>query len=271
MPAGVVGNSNNSNVGINVTNPSAKLDIATDQSVGAMQLRTTGGGSGPSSNPYGVGISPYALQVLHNDYSPITASWQTYVSANLSATGVLKLGSFSGINAIHQLNAVSKGIGVYSSSADYISLSYLVVPGFSGPALNYKGTNQNFSFTYNNQVAMQITPSQKVLIGTDLAPGNHKLYVGGSAIAEEVVVKLQSNWPDYVFTPRYKMLSTADLRNYIQKNAKLPYLADAESVAKDGLHLGETQAQLTRLVEELTLRLLQMDERIAELEGQLAK
>lgn len=48
-------------------------------------------------------------------------------------------------------------------------------------------------------------------------------------------------------------------------------MADAQSVAQDGLPLGETQAQLTRLVEELTYRLLEMDERIAELESQLAE
>jgi hypothetical protein len=91
------------------------------------------------------------------------------------------------------------------------------------------------------------------------------------AIAEEVVVKLQTNWPDYVFAPNYTMLTNAQLRQYITQNGKLPYLPSAAEVAENGLPLGEAQTQLTRLVEELTLRLLQMEERIVELEGQLAK
>jgi hypothetical protein len=110
-----------------------------------------------------------------------------------------------------------------------------------------------------------------VLIGTDLAPADYKLCIGGKAIAEEVVVRLQNTWPDYVFEPTYTMLTNAQLRQYIATNGKLPYLPSAVEVAENGVALGETQTQLTRLVEELTLRLLERKERVQELESQLAE
>ncbi len=271
VPGGNVGNSNNDNVGINVTNPQAKLDIATDENTGAFQIYTTENGFGLNSNPPGVDITPFAYKVIHNDYNDVTGNWSVYTTALLSATGNLSLGNFASINATHQLNLTQKGLGVYKSTGEQITLSYMAVPGFNGPALNYNGTSQNFSFTYNGVKAMQISPNQQVLIGTELAPADYKLCIGGKAIAEEVVVRLQNTWPDYVFAPDYTMLTNAQLRQYITENGKLPYLPAAAEVAENGVALGETQTHLTRLVEELTLRLLEMEERIQELESQLAE
>jgi hypothetical protein len=235
IPGGNVGNSNNGNVGINVTNPQAKLDIATDENIGAFQIYTTEGGFGLSSNPPGVGLTPFAFQVIHNDFDDLSGNWLSYTTAQLSATGNLSLGNFASINATNQLNLAQKGLGVYKSTGE------------------------------------QITPNQQILVGTDLAPGEYKLCIGGKAIAEEVVVRLQNIWPDYVFAPDYTMLTNAQLRQYIEQNGKLPYLPTAEEVAENGVALGETQTQLTRLVEELTLRLLEMEECIQELESQLTE
>jgi hypothetical protein len=272
VPGGAagIGNSNNGNVGIGVNSPSAKLDIATDELAGALQLSTTVGGNGMSSNPPGVGISPYAIKVLHTSYDAMSQTFLTNPTFLLSATGRLDLGNIAAFNPTRMLNLPGTGLGVYKSANTAITLTYGNTPGLPGPALNCTGT-ENFALTYGNVKALQVTPNQKVLIGTDLAPGDYKLYIGGKAIAEEVVVKLQANWPDYVFAPNYTMLTNVQLRQYITENGKLPYLPSAAQVAENGLPLGETQTQLTRLVEELTLRLLEMEERVQELESQLAK
>ena len=42
-------------------------------------------------------------------------------------------------------------------------------------------------------------------IGIGAISGEHKLAVGGSIISEEVVVRLRSNWPDYVFSEDYEL------------------------------------------------------------------
>lgn len=109
----------------------------------------------------------------------------------------------------------------------------------------------------------------KLAIGTTSLPGGHLLYIGGSAIAEEVTIKLQSSWPDYVFSSDYTMLTNDELRNYIFTNNRLPYLPSAKEVNKNGIQTGETITQLTRLVEELTLRTLALDEEIKELRKEL--
>jgi hypothetical protein len=271
VPDGQVDDSNNQNVGINVTNPEARLDIATDENTGALQISTTEGGFGISSNPMGVDITPYAFQVIHTEYDEQSSQWNTYTSVKFSATGKLSLGDFSSMSHSNKLNVTKQGIGVYNAPNDYVSLQYINDYSFYGPALNFTGATGNLVIAHNRRRVMQVTPNKQVLIGTDLAPSDYKLCIGGKAIAEEVVVKLKTNWPDYVFAPDYAMLTNAQLRAYITKNGKLPYLPKAEDVAENGVALGETQTQLTRLVEELTLRLLEMEERVKELESQLVE
>jgi hypothetical protein len=52
---------------------------------------------------------------------------------------------------------------------------------------------------------MWLTGDGRLMIGlTTGNTGNNKLAVGGGVIAESVTVKLQANWPDYVFKKDYR-------------------------------------------------------------------
>jgi len=261
-------------VGIGVVTPLAKLDITTSVNLGALNLR--GRNTLFPGNPTTEGTTPFALKVEFNQ--TVNSPIGVFTTALLDCHGKLFLGEFNDYTSAYNLNTQSNGIAVFGTGPNKLSLTYN--SGYGTNLISWQSDSdpnapldrKNLGFAYdNNAPFFNLTPQGQVLIGTREVTGTHRLYVAGSAIAEEVVVKLQANWPDYVFAPAYNMLSTAELRNYIQTNGKLPYLADAQSVAQDGLPLGETQAQLTRLVEELTLRLLEMDERIEELESQLAK
>lgn len=111
----------------------------------------------------------------------------------------------------------------------------------------------------------------KMLIGKfDGVPSTgtstHSLFVAGGITSEEVVIKLQDEWPDYVFKPEYKLPTLGELQQYITDNGHLPGLPSADDVKTDGVELGEMNARLLQKIEELTLYILQQEERIKKLE-----
>ena len=105
-------------------------------------------------------------------------------------------------------------------------------------------------------------------IGTDDTKG-YKLGVNGSAIATSMTVKLNANWPDFVFAETYGLRSLAEVESYIQANSHLPEVPSAAQVAKDGINLGEMDATLLKKIEELTLYLIEQNKKIEAQSKQL--
>lgn len=105
-------------------------------------------------------------------------------------------------------------------------------------------------------------------IGTDDTKG-YRLAVAGKMVTEEVVVKLKTNWPDYVFEPVYQLPSLSDLEIYIAKNKRLPEMPSAMEVKENGLSVGQVEALLLKKVEELTLYLIEANKRIENLEKEI--
>lgn len=107
-------------------------------------------------------------------------------------------------------------------------------------------------------------------IGTTNTHG-YKLAVAGNVVAEEVVVKLQTNWPDYVFEDGYKLPSLIELAKYLKQYKHLPEVPTASEVYENGVRLGEMNVILLKKVEELTLHIIEMDKRMKELEAKIVK
>lgn len=97
-----------------------------------------------------------------------------------------------------------------------------------------------------------------VSIGTASMPAGYKLAVGGKMVAEEVVIKLQANWPDYVFEPGYRLPSLSELEKFIIAHKHLPGVPTTEEVKENGVATGEMNAILLKKVEELTLYLIEL-------------
>src|SRR5690606_13623607 len=86
----------------------------------------------------------------------------------------------------------------------------------------------------------------------------------GAVIAESVKVKLQDAWPDYVFDESYTPSSLAELETFIKINKHLPDMPPAKEVKEEGIDLGEMNAKLLEKIEELTLYIIQQDKDVRE-------
>lgn len=122
------------------------------------------------------------------------------------------------------------------------------------------------SFWAQNGTNIYPTNSGNVGIGT-LSP-DEKLTVNGTIHSEEVIIDLSIPAPDYVFEPEYKLLSIAELEDFIEKNSHLPEFPPASEMETAGMTLSEMNLNLLKRIEELTLYILQQEKRIQEIEKQ---
>lgn len=87
----------------------------------------------------------------------------------------------------------------------------------------------------------------------------------GKVYAREVEVSLAA-FPDYVFESEYPLLSLNALRDYIAENQHLPNMPSACEVEEKGIGLGDLALKQMEKIEELSLYILQLDERVQKLE-----
>ncbi len=73
-------------------------------------------------------------------------------------------------------------------------------------------------------------------------------------------------WPDYVFEPNYQLRPLDEVKAYIDANGHLPDVPAASAAEKNGIDLAEMNKVLMQKVEELTLYIIQQEERIKALE-----
>ncbi|CAN5392491.1 hypothetical protein BH11BAC1_BH11BAC1_19470 [soil metagenome] len=211
--------------------------------------------------PLGIGINSVAIG------SGALLAYANY-SIVMGNNGTLAYGA----NSV----AIGGNIGTGTSGIHSISIgdSYPL----SGTAQYFNNKPNSLGITFNSdKVTLFVAPGTganttgSVGIATDYIPSGFKLAVNGKIICEEVKVKLRAFWPDYVFKKNYKLMSIKDLREYINENGHLPGIPSAEEINNnDGLPVGETMTLLTKQVEELTLRLLEEDKRIEQLERELS-
>jgi hypothetical protein len=117
---------------------------------------------------------------------------------------------------------------------------------------------------------MKLHHDNRVVIG-DVTPTTtikYGLYVQDGILAEQIKVALKNtgDWNDIVFEPDYKLMPLEKLKEYCTKNKHLPEIPCAQEVVDNGIDVGKMNALLLKKIEELTLHLVQLNERIAQLE-----
>ena len=89
----------------------------------------------------------------------------------------------------------------------------------------------------------------------------------GETWSTEMFVALKQDFPDYVFNPDYELMSLEEIKAFIHVHGHLPKMPAAAEVEKTGsINLGEQQLLQLEKIEELTLHLIKMNERMEKLE-----
>jgi hypothetical protein len=123
--------------------------------------------------------------------------------------------------------------------------------------LKYSGTETNKVFWIENESFVTAENSKSDVF---------QVHSDGKVYATSVHVLIYEEFPDYVFEPGYNLMPLNELQTYIKKHQKLPNMPTAEEVTKNGMDLGEMNRLLVEKVEELTLYILEMEQRLKVLE-----
>ena len=115
-----------------------------------------------------------------------------------------------------------------------------------------------------NQQRMIITNLGRVGIGT--TNPTELLHVAGNLRVTGSILygAADTEVPDYVFEPEYKLMPVSDLEKFLASEKHLPNVPSASEIKEKGLSLSDFQMKLLEKIEELTLYTVQQDKSIRE-------
>ena len=91
----------------------------------------------------------------------------------------------------------------------------------------------------------------------------YKLSVNGTILAKEIRVNEDASyWPDYVFDKDYRLLSLAQVKQFVSLYKHLPDVPSAADIDGKDVSLGEMNRILLQKIEELTLYVIDLQEQI---------
>lgn len=198
------------------------------------------------------GTKPLALQVAGGR----VAIGNTTPGVKLDVKGNNALGNNPNVVAAFRANNhAGVVIGSLNGNTPYIGDD----PGAS--------SSVGLSFFTNGTERMRIK-NDNGNIGIGTTNPTQKLSVNGTVLAKEVVVSLaSSNWPDYVFEDGYNLKPLSEVDNYIKVHNHLPNVPSAKEVEEKGISLGEMQKIHMEKIEELTLYVIELEDRLNKLEN----
>ena len=161
--------------------------------------------------------------------------------------------------------------GIFFNSDDermfYMNKSY---PHHSFGQVTVGGYNQ--SFTVNLTVTNGIF---RVLRGSADIGGHFAanfLHIRGRAIIRGELsakrIRTSSTGSDFVFESSYRLPTLEEVARYIKKHKHLPEIPSAKTMQKEGIDIGEMNTKLLQKIEELTLYLIEQNEKLKNLEKQ---
>lgn len=79
-----------------------------------------------------------------------------------------------------------------------------------------------------------------------------------------------AHWADYVFDEDYELATLKEVDEFINKNHRLPGMPSEKQILEEGINVAGMQTLHMQKIEELTLYMIQMDERMNQMEQKIA-
>ncbi|MCK9207371.1 MAG: hypothetical protein M0P66_09695 [Salinivirgaceae bacterium] len=200
----------------------------------------------------------------------------------LGNTGFVNATGFSSItNSAYFLNPSATGTSLNVAGSMFAN-GTVQASGFVGGSISNTGSTGNIAFSTNSVERMRIfsNTTGTVYIGANSptlfsvinnTTFNYKLAVNGSIIATEVVVKLNTDWPDYVFAPEYNLKTLDEVDTFIKERRHLPNVPSYDIVAEEGVNLGEMNKILLQKIEEITLYLIEQEKKMKTMQEEISQ
>ena len=164
------------------------------------------------------------------------------------------------------LNAQSADISSVLTANELNAQNATISRELNASTANITNTLTANTLTASTLKATNANISGKVNIGT--SSSNINLDVKGTIRSEEVRVCVNQGC-DYVFEDNYELMNLSDLHSFIKTNKHLPDVAPAAEMEAEGINLSEMNALLLKKVEELTLYILQQNEKMTVMQEQI--
>lgn len=196
---------------------------------------------------------------------------------HIESTGFVGLGEVVPLARLHingnvLVNDASPSIFTSTSATD--QNRFLLVrnsPSFGVPSgLKSGGLVVADDFSYSNPSKNDVVVKGRISVGTN-SVSSYQLAVNGVIGAKDIQVVASTTWPDFVFSEEYRLPPLTEVALYIKKYKHLEGIPTATQVENNGYSVREVDEALLRKVEELTLYLIQQNEKIIALEKQLAE
>ena len=169
--------------------------------------------------------------------------------------GVYATGGYMGVfGSATSSTYTGTGYGVYGNSSGSTAGVRIGVYGSASGALT---TEANWGGYFPTK-----TYTSELRVGGTKGATGYVAAINGKLIATEVRVDVLANWPDYVFDNDYKLIPLDELEAKLNTDKHLPGIPSAVDVKKDGIMLGEMQTKTIEKVEENTLYILQLNNRL---------
>ena len=209
-----------------------------------------------------------ALRLKSNGDVKLSGSLNNFGLLFRDQDGIIRSGTFPNLPPMG--NSLCKSISGFPPYWTTLGNDFTLLCPEESPVIGTLDA-RSLDFVTAGVQRMQIDSAGKVGIGTEPNPvGDYRLFVEGGIATRDVLVK-HGAWPDYVFDESYRLMPLPRLRTYLNDHHHLPGMCSAgELNEQGGVELGEHARQVTRIVEEQALYILQLEERLTLLEERMA-
>lgn len=249
-----------SNTNTGLFHPAANVIGVSSNGTEMLRVTSTGVGIGTTSPAVKFQVGNSFSRATISDVAGNSQYWTSYMGMNLLQTATNQWTTVTdgtnngGAALISDLNG-NMGFYVFKTNSQTQPMSDATVATMMAMRLRNTGRlvigpkELNSSSPYENDVNMPT-----------------RLSVDGRIVAKDLVVSLTDFWPDYVFENNYTLMPLDQLNQYIKNNGHLPGVKPAAELETNGISVSETSKVQMEKIEELTLYMLQLDEKIKKLE-----